>query len=548
MTGKHHDSVQIDSASRKKQLFLLFCIAILLYMPFSAKPFHIDSPITIYIAQQLLVNPLDPPAGSMGPLLWPWNHTDLPLSSAFHATPHPPLIPLYTAGIIKCFGDSEPVVNWSFFPFYFGALFFFYHLCIHIGIRMRFSATLLFAVSPALYINAQNVMYDVPLACFSIACFERMFKNDRFSDAAVAGIFAGLACLTKFTAGTLCIAGAYHFALRKQWQHLLIFLVAAGIFNSAWLLHNLYYFDGWQLLKNGHAHYLPGDIRYRFERMISYIGAGYFFPAFPMYLWWISRRFRKIGLIAGAGTFLWSILMVIVLDYSVISAFFYFLCSFSGLLLLLQSGTLLNGTPSSPFGAPYQRYTLAIHALLQIFGGLFLTLYAVRYTLSFIFILIIVSMMIIETWLSLRHRIILLNAAITVSLLLSILLSIGDFQIVNAEKKVTADLINRYPEKVIFYKGRLGYLYYMYRIGAKNLMFPPNKPVPGNLVIKNCFYHDDTDYFTARRNLQLVDTLVYPLFPLKTIGGCAGFYGNDRLPYSVDLKKAVRVFKVFEVK
>ncbi|MBN1307486.1 MAG: hypothetical protein JXA18_06190, partial [Chitinispirillaceae bacterium] len=339
---------------------------------------------------------------------------------------------------------------------------------------------------------------------------------------------------------------------------------AAGC-NLLWLLHNLYYFHGWQLTQNGHADYLLGDIRYRFERMIAYIGGGYLVPPLVLFLWWKSRRCLRLGTIVGIGTFLWSSLLVVFLHYSVTSALVYWVCAFAGGTLMVQlplfalsgfqksnSGTVTDGS----FASVRRRRTtldlqgaaLLIHAVLQIAGGLFLTLYAVRYSLAFIFIFILLSAKSAEWCLSPQSQRRFWRAAIGTSLLLSLSLSMSDYDIVNAEKRAARDLKARFPEQTVFFKGRLGYLYYMHRIGAESLTRPDAVPIKGDLVVKNRFYRDDLDVFIALGGrLRLIDSLTYPIFPLRTIGGRAGFYGNDRLPYAWVGNPPGRTFQVYRV-
>ena len=549
----------------RKQALVLSAAAFLLFLPFSGKPFHIDSPVTVYIAEQLLRNPLNPPAGEYGPLLSQWNHTELPETSAFHATPHPPLISFWAALFIKLFGVHERVVNWAFFPFYLGSVLYFFGLCRRFDIHASTAAAALFAVSPVLFVNAQNVMYDVPLALFSIGCFYHLFRSDSERDALLAGTFAGCACLTKFTAGTLLISAALYLGMRKKWRNLLLFALPAAGCNLLWLLHNLHYFHAWQLTNNGHAVYLLGDIRYRFERMIAYIGGGYLAAPFILYLWWKSRCCLRLGILVGIGTLVWSLLLVVVLHYSVASALIYWLCAYAGSILIVQLPMFtlkgfqkrdtiqaINSTLVSVQGNPkpfdLKGAALLIHAVLQMAGGLFLTLYAIRYSLTFIFIFILLTAKSVELFLPPPSRKRFWGAAIGTSLLLSLSLSISDYNIVNAEKRAAHDLQARFPGQNLFFKGRLGYLYYLHRIGAKSLTLPNAVPIQGDIVIKNSFNFDDIDVFTSLGSkLQLIDSLTYPIFPLRTIGGRAGFYGHDRLPYAWVRKPSGRTFQVYRV-
>jgi hypothetical protein len=529
------------------EIILLMTGALLLFTPFSGKPFHIDSPVTVYIAEQILVDPLNPPAGEYGPLLWPWNHTELTEKSAFRATPHPPLVSYWLALFIKVAGVDEHVVNWAFFPFYAGAILFFYLLCKQVGIRNRFNATALFAASPVLFINAQNAMYDVPLSMFCIACFYFMFRSDHVGDVVCAGIFAGLASLTKFTAGTLILSGMFYFVLHKKWKPLVLFCGAAALFNLLWMIHNLYFFHEWQLTGNGHAAYVLGDLRYRFERMISFIGADFMIPLLIVYLWIRSKSNRIAGVIVSIAALLWSALLVVVLKYSITSAGIYWICSFAGGILLVQLARFGTAEGNGKYNPIYA--TLLLHAFLQIAGGLFLTLYAARYSLTFIFILVIITVKTAEQALGHREYRLFMLVAVICSLLLSILLSLGDYRVVTAEKRIADDCRMRYPGRTVYFKGRLGYLYYMFHSGAKSLMGPSAVPRSGDLAVRNCLSMDDEDFFVANRDrLQLIDSLKYPLFPLRTIGGRAGFYGDDRLPFAWVGKPADRLFLIYKVK
>lgn len=558
----------VNTITAKHPIIILSAAAFTLFLPFSGKPFHIDSPVTIYIARQLRIDPLDPPSSDFGRLLSNWNHTELPEESAFHATPHPPIVSYWLAPFIGLFGEKEAVLNWAFFPFFLGAILYFYLLCGLFRIRSPLSSSLLFAVSPVLLVNAQNLMYDVPLSFFAIASFYHLFRDDSPKNAFLAGLFTGLACLTKFTAGTLLLAEGSYLIIRGRWKNLFVFTVPAAGLNLIWLAHNIHFLGGWQLTQNGHAAYIAGDLRYRLERMVAYIGGGFVLPVFPLVLWWMSGRNRKAGCALGAGTFTWSALLMTVLDYSWTSAAVYWCCSFAGSILILQLGYFISGkfygitsgpqhtSRNEPPPAksvslrsiPPKNLSLGIHTVLQISGGMFLTLYAARYSLVFIFVFIILFAKAVESWLPQDRQQLLWRTAIPLSLITSLLLSISDYRIVNAEKTVAEDIAGRYGNTTVYFKGRLGYLYYMHAAGAAYLSPMNRQPAKGDVVVKDCFYNDDTIVVKAmQQRLELVDSLSYPLFPLRTIGGRAGFYGNDRLPYAWVTRPSHRTFLLYRV-
>ena len=120
----------VFSFCKNNPLLLICFFCILIYLPFSNKPFFMDSPITVYVAKQMCINFLNPPIGEYGKLLAPWNHTELPSSSVFYITPHPPLIPAYLSFFVRFFGENELILNWAIFPFIYYLLYFFTNLHI----------------------------------------------------------------------------------------------------------------------------------------------------------------------------------------------------------------------------------------------------------------------------------------------------------------------------------------------------------------------------------------------------------------------------------
>ena len=190
----------------------------------------------------------------------------------FFITPHPPLIPLYLAPFIALFGENELALNWAMFPFYAAAALLFFALCGLLAPRWRYEATLLFMLSPVVFVNAQNVMLDLPLADFCMAAFYFAFRSRKFSDALMAGLFAALACLTKFTGGAVVAGAVVFYCCEKRWKHAAVFLLPVAVLYGAWMVHNVVTWGAIQLFANDHAHYRFGDIRYRFERLISYLG------------------------------------------------------------------------------------------------------------------------------------------------------------------------------------------------------------------------------------------------------------------------------------
>jgi hypothetical protein len=532
---RHGNPAMIRISNHPYIFFTLLCAIV--YAPFSNKPFHIDSPVTVHVARQLLVDPIDPPIGDYGKLLAPWNHTGLPESSVFFITPHPPLIPLYLTPFIAIFGENELALNWAMFPFYAAAALLFFALCGLLAPRRRYEATLLFMVSPVVFVNAQNVMLDLPLADFCMAAFYFAFRSRKTSDALMAGLFAALACLTKFTGGAVVAAALIFYCYEKRWKHAAVFLFPMAVLYGAWMVHNIVTWGAVQLFANGHAHYRFGDIRYRFERLISYLGGTIVFPPILLAVALIVKKYRTATITAFTAAAIWSVLLMTHLHYSPGSAIFYALCAAAGIVLLL---IMAAGERSSPWIA------LSLYTLFHVAGGLFLTLYCTRYLLPFAFIAVLAWIKLMEAGPLAKRWV--WSVTIAVSVLLSIALSVADYQYVDAEKRIAANLREEFGNRTVFFQGRLGYLYYMHKAGFCSFPSTGTGIKSGNLLVRNCDSHDDAALFIDTTAIIAKDEFRYPIFPLRTLTGRAGFYGNDRLPYAWVSDPKSRVFLVYERK
>jgi hypothetical protein len=176
-------------------------------------------------------------------------------------------------------------------------------------------------------------------------------------------------------------------------------------------------------------------------------------------------------------------------------------------------------------------------------GGLFLTLYCARYLLPFAFIAVLAWIKIMEARSPVKRWV--RSATIAFSALLSICLSIADYQYVGAEKRIAFDLKEEYGNRAVYFQGRLGYLYYMHKAGFRSLTSSGAEVASGDVLIRNCISHDDAALFSDTADLVALKEFRYPVLPLRTLSGRAGFYGNDRLPYAWVSDPATRIFRVY---
>ena len=86
--------------------WVLVALTLLCLLPFSAKAFHIDDPVYLWTAKQIVEHPLNPYGFDIN-----WSNTSLPM---WEATPNPPFVCYYAALVGRIAGWSERALHLGF--------------------------------------------------------------------------------------------------------------------------------------------------------------------------------------------------------------------------------------------------------------------------------------------------------------------------------------------------------------------------------------------------------------------------------------------------
>src|SRR3989339_23459 len=168
----------------------------MILLPFINKPFNVDDPFYLKMAQHIRTDPLHPYSFKIN---WSGETRDAWQSGEAN---FPPLIPYYIAFVTALFGTQEWVLHVSFLIFPVMAAVSFYFIARKYC-RDALLPALLFAAAPAFYVSATSIMLDVPLTAFivcAIALFIYGVDRDKPLLIAGASLFAGGALLVKYTA------------------------------------------------------------------------------------------------------------------------------------------------------------------------------------------------------------------------------------------------------------------------------------------------------------------------------------------------------------
>jgi 4-amino-4-deoxy-L-arabinose transferase-like glycosyltransferase len=198
--------------SLAKELIVTLALTLLCLLPFINKAFHIDEPLFLWTAQQIVHSPTNFYGFDVN-----WSGTAIPMSQEMK---NPPLTSYYQALVGRLAGFREATMHLAFLPFAMATV------AAVVLLARRFTgsglwAGILLIASPAFLVSASSIMSDVMmLALWTWAILLWVWGLDRKSPALLlaAGILVSCAALTKYPAISLIpLLLAYGLLRRRMW-------------------------------------------------------------------------------------------------------------------------------------------------------------------------------------------------------------------------------------------------------------------------------------------------------------------------------------------
>jgi 4-amino-4-deoxy-L-arabinose transferase-like glycosyltransferase len=244
-------------------LFLIWLIATAFNI---TKAVHIDDTAFLEIARHITRDPLHPFSGWIN-----WYDTTLPISSLLH----PPLVPYLYALVMAIFGESEIVLHLVISLFTLFSVFFFYLLARYFVPKIAYILTAIFILGPT-FLPAQNLMTDIPLLTFILAFFWAIItpvKNQKYRIRYfLAGLFIGLASLTKYASFILLPILILHIFLTRRWRYLWVVLIPIFII-ILWSLFNYLEYGRFHILDAKNNYFNLTEVKDRLLVFIIALGA-----------------------------------------------------------------------------------------------------------------------------------------------------------------------------------------------------------------------------------------------------------------------------------
>src|SRR3989339_616951 len=250
----------------------------MILLPFINKPFNVDDPFYLKMAQHIRTDPLHPYSFKIN---WSGEMRDAWQSGEAN---FPPLVPYYIAFVMAMSGSQEWVLHCAFLIFPVIAVLSFYFIARKYC-KDPLLPTLLFAATPVFSVSATSIMLDIPLVAFmvcAVALF--IYGVDRNNPAflAGAGIFTGGALLIKYTAAILIPMLLLYLFLEKKINYAAYMLIPIGIF-AGWGIHNYAVYNILHFLKSiGY-----GSNRFSLHKLIAFntfFSGAMIFPVFVVFL------------------------------------------------------------------------------------------------------------------------------------------------------------------------------------------------------------------------------------------------------------------------
>jgi len=141
-------------------------------------------------------------------------------------------------------------------------------------------------------------------------------------------------------------------------------------------------------------------------------------------------------------------------------------------------------------------------------------------------------------------------AVFAIGIPFSLLLSAADYMQSDADRRLPSILAEKgYAPDNTWYFGRLSFDYYLFQAGFRNARVEQfAAPRSGDFAIAEEIPGDyRLGWLSPRDVAEPVDTVSLYRFPLRTKGFQAGFYGNDRLPYSLKFGAPQKEYVIYKL-
>ena len=506
-----------------KNIVLLTLLVLSSILPFVNKPFNVDDPFYLMMAEQIKTDPYHPYSFSIN-----WSGESRDVWEKVEAT-FPPLIPFFIAAAGGVFGESEAVLHLLFLIFPVAAVIAFYFLAKKFT-EHPFYAAAVFAAAPAFLVSSTAIMLDIPLLAFMLSALT-LFIYGSDSDNRVllvlSGLLGGCAVMTKYVGLLIVPLMCLYIYKNGRIKHLKFAAIPLIIF-GLWCYNNYVNYKGVHFVRS-FLHVGKKFSTHKLIASLAFFSASLGFPFFSVLF--LDKKPKLYGL---------ALLSVLTILFALLLGFGWLplamaLCITASLIFIYAA--FRNGINSGAFIIIWFLLSLAAIFSLEPWS-------AARY------MLVILPPAVIIFASRIKRFSVMFYAVPALLIILSGALNIADYVWASSYRDIPRRLMEAGYSKGYF-AGHFGFHYYMEKAGFKAL---ENDSVleKGDYVVIAKTADPQKPSENILERLELKEVIKSESgFPLRVMnfGARAGFYSSfwGILPYSFS-NSPVEEFAVYSVK
>jgi 4-amino-4-deoxy-L-arabinose transferase-like glycosyltransferase len=480
---------------------------------------HIDDPIFLQTARNVISNPLDP-YGSVT------NWLGKP-QKLFDFFSNPPLFSYYLAIIITIWGESERALHLACIPFALVAGIGMYFLSQRFG-APAFASALFLVLSPVFLTMSHTLMPDVAMCAFAISgilLFVRGYDRNNPLDVILGALLAGVAPLLRYNGLIAPVLIMLYIVLHFRKEK---FKYATSLFIPVML------FTAWNLFtlkKYGTMHFLH---HMRFQK---YGGSGiydvilYFLPhfmfiasCFPLLflilLW--KKRNAFIGLPSFGCALILTVLIQSETHYAPVNVLLVFIIAYGAVAFIIVTAEDMTEEWKSGFPRDSVFLVMWLLSILWMHNSGMHS--AAKYMITALPPVIMISLRGTGQFINQKQ----IAAAIVFTMIFGVITATADFRLANAYKMMAHDAAERTApfNSPKYFTGHWGFQYYMEKYSASAYPQMTAVSAPAIFSCASLAWPQNIHPETEINMKMLFQKMYYDDFPFRTMANAPGYQAN----------------------
>jgi len=505
--------------SVKFEIFLLSITIIMSALPYLNQPVHIDDPIFLQTARNIINNPLDP-YGS----ITNWSGTPEKLFDFFS---NPPLFSYYLAVVITIWGESERAMHIACVPFALMAGIGMFFLSRRFGVPELASALFLI-LSPIFFTMAHTLMPDVAMCAFTICgvlFFIRGYDGDSPPSVIIGALLAGIAPLFRYNGLIAPVLIGLYIALhlrKDKIKYITVLFIPLLLF-AGWNLVTFKMFGAMHFFRHiGFQGYGANRINAIILHILPhFIFIASCFPLLFLILLW-KKKNTFVALCSAGSAYILTIFIQSMTHYAPVNMFLVFIITYGALAFLIVTAEDLIEEWKADFPRDNVFLLLWLLSILWMQNSGIHS--ASKYMITALPPVIIISLRRSGQLISRKQ----IAAAIVFTMLLGVITATADFRLANVYKKMANDAAERTAQFTSqkYFTGHWGFQYYMEKNLASAYSEMSAVPAPAIFSCVSLAWPQNIHPETATNMKILFQKKYYDDFPFRTMSNVSGFQAN----------------------